>query len=351
MIRPDRIKSEIFGGVGWRQTTLSGYPVIASPNTNASSGLYFQDGTSFVTIQNIYDCQQDSKISDPNFNTYLTQLQESCILEVCQKINNKESDFIQSTNLYPYEKSFSNTIEHSEKFVGFQIDRKKQINILGKINWIELTFDSVATFNIYLYNSNLPKTAIKTVSVTTVANESVIVSLNDWEIADNETFKGGTFYWGYFENDLNGAKAIKKDYELADLQVSTKCHYVTPISMDHSGLIIDITTVEEKSETYGLNFCIDTYNDYTELFIRNKNILFQAIQYQMAERVLNLVRTSIRSNVIERLNKDNINFIDFELYGNKEAGIVGITGKLNRVIDDIRKMFFYKSLISRRTLH
>jgi len=350
MIRPDRIKAEIFGGVGWLQPTLSNYPVIAAPNTNALGGLYFQDATSFCTIQNIYDCQQDSSLSDTNFNLYLKRLQESCILEVCQKITNKKSDFIQSTNLYPFEKSFTDTITPGTNFVYFEIQQNRKVNTSSKINWIELTFNKVATFNIYLYNSNKPITPIATKQVTTVANESVIFALDDFIIADGEAYKGGSFYIGYFEEDLSGAKAIKKNYELADLQVNTICNYITPGKLMHSGTTIDVTTTTETRETYGMNIGIDSYNDYTELFIRNKSILYQAIQYQMSEKVFNLIRTSVRSNGIKRITKEYLNDMGFEMYGNREAGIDGIDGKLKRIINDIINMFFYKPLISKGTL-
>lgn len=351
MIRPDRIKSEMFGGVGWRQTTLTGYPTLNATNLESRSGLIFQDATSFITIQNIYDCQQDSSLIASDFNTYLENLQKAVILETCQKIESGESDFIQSVNLYPYEKIFKNTFEPSGKFVGFKVENTKNINVLSKINWIELAFDSIATFYVYLYNSNKPSNYIKRVEVTTAANESVVVNLEDWELADSETFKGGTFYWGYFENDLGGAKALKKDYELSDYQVSTRCNYVAPVTLEHSGATIDVETIIEKSDTYGLNFCIDSYNDYTELFTRNKSMFYQTIYYQMAEKIYHLINVSVRSNEIERLNKDDVDRMAFELYGNAEAGIVGVMGKLTKIIESLKKTLFYKPLISRGTLH
>lgn len=351
MIRPDKIKTAMFGGVGWRQTTLTGYPVIDENNLENRSGLIFQDATSFITIQNIYDCQQDSGLSDDDFNTYLTNLQNAVILETCQKVGSDESDFIQSTNLYPYEKIFKNTFEPSSRFVGFQIENTKKVNVLSKINWIELAFDSAVTFNVYLYNSNKPNTAIKTQPVTTVANESVVIALNDWELSDESTHKGGTFYWGYFEDDLQGAKALKKDYELSDYQVNTRCNYIVPITATHTGSVIDFGSVIERSGTYGLNFGIDTYNDYTELFIRNKSMFYQSIQYQMAEKIFNLIATTVRSNEIERLNSDNINKFAFEIYGDRDKGIEGINGKLKRSTEDLRRMFFRKPSISRRTLN
>jgi len=350
MIRPDRIKSELLGGVGWRQTTLTGYPVIDAANLISRSGLVFQDACSFVTIQNIYDCQQDDTLSAVNFNTYITNLQNAVILEACQKIESNESDFIQSVNLYPYEKIFNETLEPQNRFVGFKIDSLNKVNILNKISWIELSFDSEATFNLYLYNSNIPSTPIKTQSVTTGANKSVIINVEDWNLVDSATYKGGIFYLGYFESDLAGAKPIKKNYELADLQVSTKCCHIEPVTMDYSSTTINIESLVERNDTYGINFNIESYNDYTELFIRNKSMLYQIIYYQMAEKVFNLIGISVRSNEIERLNKEYINQMGFELYGNRELGIEGIEGKLKRSVDNLKRTLFRKPLIHRSTL-
>lgn len=351
MIRPDKIKTAMFGGVGWRQSTLSGSPVVNAANLESKSGLIFQDATSFITLDNIKSCQEDASISDADFNTYLTNLQNAVILETCQKISSDESDFIQTANLYPYEKTFNTTYDHGTGFVGFQIDCIKRANILSKINWIELSFDSAKTFNVYLYNSNKPKTPVKTKSVTTVANESVIVVLDDWELADDVSYKGGTFYWGYFEGDLDGAKAIKRDYELSNYQVSTRCNNITPITLTYSGTTLDINSGSETSDTFGLNFGIDIYNDYTELFIRNKSMFYQCIQYQMTEKVFNLIASSVRSNNIERITQDNLNNFAFEMYGDREKGIIGITGKLKRSMDNLKKTLFRKPLISRGTLH
>jgi hypothetical protein len=350
MIRPDRVKAELFGGVGWRQGVISGYPVIDAANLASSSGLYYQDGCSFVTTENVYDNQQEVGASDANFNAYLTQLQESAILEVCQKIDNNESDFVQSVNLYPYEKSFSDTITHSGRFVGFEIERRKSVNMLGKIGWVEVAFDTAATFNLYLYNSNKPNAPIVTQEVTTVAGESVVVNLDDWYIADDNTFKGGTFYVGYFEDDLGAAKAYAKNWEASQYQRGTKCHNVYQVSLEHSGTAIDVTSNISPSDTFGLNIGIDIYTDYTELFIRNRAMLYQAIQYQVAEKVFHLISTSSRFNANERANESDKQEMAFEVYGNKELGIEGVNGKLTRTINNLKRTLFRKSRISVSTL-
>lgn len=351
MVRVDRISSGFLGSVGFRQPFNPDFAIVDATNLTSNSQLYYQDGSSFVTIENIKDCQNYPSISNADFNTYLTRMQNQSALKVCQKVIAGQSSFIQDANLYPYEKSFSNTIEPNSKFVGFKVEPYTfNSTKISKVKWIELSFDSAATFYLYLFNSNDPGNYVKRVEVTTAANKSVVVNVNDWFFADDDNHKGGYYYLGYFEDDLAGAKALKKDYELSDNQVVSKYYYIVPVTVDHSGGVLDVTSHDEKSDTYGLNIGISVYTDYTERIISNKSLFYQALQYQMAEEVLNLIRTSIRSNITQRLSKENINSVLLELYGNREAGIEGIDGKLKREIDSIKKALFYKPLIIKSTM-
>jgi len=349
LIRADKIQSSLYGGVGFRQSPILKYAIVDALNLASDSGLFFQDGSGLVTIQNIKETQQAIDISDVDFNTYLKQLQESCIIEVCRKVTKGQSDFIQDKNVYPYQKSFKNTIDNNGSFVGFMIDPTKNLNILSKVSFIELCFNEAVTFDIHLFNSNKPNAPIKTKSITAIANESVVVDLG-WFISDELEYKGGGFYLGYFQDDLGTAKAIKKDYELADWQVSTRCLYIRPMVLSHTGTVIDIESIVDKSDSFGLNLILSTYNDYTELIIRNKSLFWDSIQLQMAEKILNLIKSSIRSNAVTNSLGINLDDINFELYGNVKHEVDGVITGLNASIKDVNKTLFRKSSISKSTL-
>jgi len=87
--------------------------------------------------------------------------------------------------------------------------------------------------------------------------------------------------------------------------------------------------------------------DYTELILKNRNLFWTAIQLQMHEKVLNLIRYSTRSNITERINKE---MVDLELFGNKGLKISGVIDKLNDAISTITKCLFPKSRIMMTTL-
>ena len=344
MIRSDKITTAFFGSVGFRESTLPGIPALSSENKESKSGLFFQDGNFLVELNNIYDCQNDIDITDDNFNALLNNMQNAVILESIRKVSERQSDFIQSSNLYPYEKSFESLLETDGRAVGFQITPCQKNGYILEIPWIELSFDTAKTFNVYLFNSNLPKSPIQTKSVTTVAGESVIADLY-WHITDDSSYKGGKFYLVYFEDDLDGAKAYEKNYELSSYQVSTRFYDVCPVTMTHISKDIDVTSVHEQSETYGLNIGVNVYNDYTELFIRNKSLFYDLIMHQMTEKVLNLMITSTRTNITERINQAKL-----ALYGSTEHGIESSGAKIKRAVEDLKKMLFYQPIISKGTL-
>jgi len=350
MLRHDKIQASIFGLVGWNQPTTSGYDIVDADNLGSTSGLKFQDASALVTIKNVKDCQEDRAVADVAFNTYLSKMQKAVISDVCSKVTQGESDHISSCNLYPFEKNFSDTLDTSNRFIGFKIVPICRNSILSVISQIELAFDLEKTFNVYLYNSN-KKAAIATKSVTTSAGESVIESL-EWYIADDVSYKGGTFYVGYFEDDLNGAKPYKRNYDMSSYQFQLMDFYIEPVYVQHTNKVLDVTEYQSLSDTGGLNIIINVYQDYTELMIRNKNKLAYAIQLSMAAKVLDLVKNSTRSNRTESITDENIKKINLELHGYKDETVYvqGVLSKIGRAIRDLKKDFFYKPRIINATL-
>ena len=336
----NKIQTALFGGVGFRNSTLPEYAIVNEDNQKSESGLYFQDGSELVTIQNIKDSQPNADISEEDFNNLLSNMQRSVILDVVNKVIQGQSDFIASTNLFPFEKTFDTFEVKKGKFVGYEI---KKLGYYAKIPFVELSFDGDATFDLCLYNSNL-KEPIETLQVTTSAGESKVIPL-DWELTDDENYKGGTFYLGYID-DFE-AKACKRDYQSSSVKVNTPYFNVWSVNMSTD---LNKRTKVYDSDSHGLNFGLDVYNDYTELVIRNKSLFWTVIQLQMHQKVLSMIKYSVRNNYIQDKNMMNVKFADLELHGNKELGVVGINDKLQKAIEHIQKALFYKPRIQRRTL-
>jgi hypothetical protein len=342
MISPDKILAKMSNEIGFRGEDLS------LDNQESKSGLMFQDVSPLIDLSYIRETHNETLISSDDFDDLLTSMRQQAVMQVVNKVFQGNQDFVLSTNLYPFEKSFTNLVPRYDKFVGFRIDSTLN-GYACRISWVELSFDTDTEITLYLYNSNKPKTPLKQQTIEVIAGESVAFDL-DWFIGDTATVKGGQYYFGYFDNSIGEANAYKKDHNVSNLAMRSNYYSVSPIALDHEGAEINVRGAVFHSETSGLNLGITVYNDYTELILNNKQLFWQAIQYQMHEIVLSQIKYSNRSNILQRIAADAVKYVDFELYGNPDSKIDGVQTKLNREIENIRKSLFYVPRIRKVTL-
>ncbi|MCP4988944.1 MAG: hypothetical protein GY928_23670 [Colwellia sp.] len=348
MIRPAIIKSLLFGRVGWRQPIIPNSITLSASNLQSDGDSVFQDASPFVSVANIKATCNNPSITEDQLNTYLEDLQKAVIVESVNKVLKGQSSYIESLNLYPRAKSFKNTIDNvNDTFVGFKFEKYTSDTLTSKIDSIELSFSEDKTFNIYLYNTNKLQ-PILTKSVTVKAKESTLIKLSDWFLGDGESYIGGDFYMGYFQSDLGTCKAYKKDWELSNVQVNSKAETITPISLtgDATAKTIDHTDYNATSETHGLNLILNTYTDYTNLVSRNRELFDDLISYAMAARVIDIARATTDTNATEFKLSQNMEALDFELYGDVKQDVKGINAKYSEAIQEVKDVLFYVPQIS-----
>lgn len=341
MIFSDNILQQLVDEIGFRGTSLS------AANQKSNSGLFYQDASPMIDLELIRDVQNDEQITDDGFGTLLQTMKEQAVTQSLSKVFNGKESFLSHVDIYPNEKSFFNTLPKYNKFVGLRLQQVHS-DFMYMIPWVELTFDADTSLTLYLYNSNKPNTPIQTKEINVTGGESTIVELG-WLIRDDLNYKGGTFYLGYFDN-LVAANAYKKDYNAASLRVYSPYYSVEPVRMPYEGSRIDVRYATETSESFGLNIGINVYSDYTNLIYHNKSLFHQLFMFQMHEIVMQKIRYSRRSNIEQRFGNDISKYVDLDLYGNKEAGIVGIEDKLAAEVDNIQKALFPRTRINRKTL-
>ena len=65
--------------VGWKEDlTIEGFEV-STANQTTVSGDFFQDQHTAISLLNIKECQNILKITDAQFNKYLTDLRKICV--------------------------------------------------------------------------------------------------------------------------------------------------------------------------------------------------------------------------------------------------------------------------------
>jgi hypothetical protein len=347
MYQIDQVKTGLFGLIGWRQSTVKDMPTVDAANLATSSGMVYQDYSALVTIQNLYDCQEDSGITDSEFNTLLTNLTKASIVKVLNAVYSSE-DFIENKVLYPYEKDWTNTIDNTTSFVGFEIQCPMRKDLLWTINKIFTSFDSADTVQILLFSSN-KNAALQSQEITTEQLSDKETDL-DWDLSKFDN-AGGKFYIGYLRSGLT-AKAINRDYESANVMACFNTLKIQPIIVTgwNAETLFDVNDIEYEDETYGLNFDITAWKDYTNVIIKNKNKFTNAIGYQVAADVLDLILNATRSNRIERLKEGHILFELEGLVSGDLPRTIGINQKLAAEIKELRENFIEIPPLQRSTL-
>ena len=346
MIQADVINGIAAGVVGWRQPTSSGSPVVTAANIASSSGLYYQDGSYLCTVDNIKAAVDDEAISDANLNVYLTDMSKSGLNKVCHSIFTSD-DFLGGGLLLKHENKFSETIDNDTDFVGFEIDLSKRNDLSVIINNILLEFNAADSVKVLLLNSQV-NAAIKTSTITTVANSQKDTSVR-WAL--NDLSYGGKFYIGYLRSALTG-KAIKRNYELASLQTTFQGVDIRPVKVAgwDAETMFDPEDVTYETDTWGMNFNISVYRDFTEIVKANINRFAEALQLQVCAQAIDLISNSTRSNMAERMSKANA---VLELNGNRfNPNYPEHTGIRSRLAREVRRLkdTYAPSGITRMTL-
>ena len=334
MIDSSQIKG--LGLVGWRASTISGVPTLAAGNIATSSGMYYQDFSSLVTVQNIFKIQGDSVITDDNFNAFLTNLTNAAFVKVLNAIFQND-DYIENRVLYPFENTWTETIDNDTSFVGYEINPNNRRDLIITLNNVFASFSADETVKLLLFHSS-KKEPIDSKELSVLELTDVDTSLS-WNLS-NFKYSGGKFYVGYLRSGLT-TKAINRDWNSANVKSCFNMFKIQPISVNgwDSETLFDVDDVEYESDTYGLNFDITSWKDYTNIILRNKNKFVNCLGLQVAADVLDLIIKSTRSNRIEREIGDSA-FIELEGFINPDLPrTLGINKRLITEIARIKKTF------------
>jgi len=284
------------------------------------------------------------------------------VIQTHKKLSKSTKTFLDSVQLIEGAGRLNDTITPSSRFVGFEIIPRPTNNITSTIDYIGLQFSTAQTaLPVYLYHSS-QNAPIGIFSFTTTSARSF-----DWQSAEDNLSSGnytmpfveysrnidsgGTYYLGYFEDDITGS-AIEKEF--ASCVNSAKYKKVTdwltirPISVSGvSGTnLFDIDDVGYTESSFGLNLSISVKTDVTEMVVSNKTLLTNALGYQFAKDMLNEMLHNPQSRINRNQDNATRNSILYELQD--EQNNYNLNNKMN---DAIEAMEFDFSQISQVLPH
>ena len=323
--------------IGFRQPAGSGAPTLTSAVTTSTSGRYFQDFHSLVTVENIKATMEQPGASDAQLITYLQNLRKANILRALNGVFNDAQVIDQPALVYQRE-GLNDVLEPNEgKFVGLRIEVANIPDAAVQLDSVQLYFDSEVTFDLYLFKDGSP-TPVWTQEVTTEADTLTDVVLTE------KVLNRGIYYLGYFQDDIGSAMAYRQ--QVCD-EVEASYYGIEAMMADATGA----TTFERNQISYteqpiGLNAEISSFKDYTTAIKRKAAMLDELIGLMLSYAVIEQVIYAVRSNAGERILKDQLDKVGIQLDLNGVAPIsdsprvTGLKQRIDREIKRVKESFY-----------
>jgi hypothetical protein len=340
------IMSALYGRVGWREANPDS-PVLSNINTLSKGGRHYQDFHTLVTVDNVRSVMENATATDDQFNSYLETIQRSAILRSVNGLFKGcfASEPISQKVLFRRTWQPNDVpVENKGQFVYLALRLPPKENLGVQVDQIALYFDSDVTFNLYLFHDT-KKAPLSVVEVSAVADTQTLVSLPDMVLNYlSANAMGGTFYVGYFQDDLNGAKAY---YESRECSFSDVYFWTFGEADKTPGEYnFNRRNVRMNNVNYGMNFHISTFRDHTQEIVKKATLFDDVIGLTMAANIVEQVVYSTRSNGTERILKEAIGEFgaQMDLNGTVPVSNVGYIPSLKKRISEeykqLQRAFF-----------
>ena len=289
------VLSALFGRRGWVNTGLSGELVLNTNNQICRSGRTFNNGHghALTTLSNIMAIMENPDANDTQKNAFLESLQRGAILSALNSVFNEPEYVCQAPAFTSDDPNDNDRVANAGKFVGIEIETPATPGLSVRIDSVSFWFDASATFNVYLYHS-AKRTPIWSQSVTVNGMNETVVNLSDVVIsymgAGNT---GGSFYLGYYQNDIGSAKAIR--HACADKIENTPFEVCFIESADTGGNF-NRNQIAETGLPHGLNATFTVFKDYTQTITSQSWLFDNLIGLAMDAKVIDMLLFSKRLN-------------------------------------------------------
>lgn len=309
-----------------------------------SSGRFYELFHPMCTLNNLKSVIDQDLAAEPAFTTFLGDLEQAVIMALLNGIFN-EPQQIESTLIWDRQLRNDNPYSNYGKFVGYRLFIAPGEFAL-QVSRASFIFNGDVSFNLYLFQ-DMKKAPLYTIPVTVTGGDELLLDLQDWILNyTGPLAQGGTFYLGYFQNDLGSVQAL--DQFVTRWNQSLAFGY-SAFEADQVAGQQDFVRIQVPYtyRTYGMNLEVQTYKDFTNRIIKNASLFDEAVGLMMAVVVLGYEAYSTRTNTQERNLKDMAAQLYGDINNSGEAKdinpyVAGLKMQIRREIGRIHKNFFGK---------
>jgi hypothetical protein len=333
------------GLVGWSSSTDAIYDSISSALKASSSGYYVNELPG-VTVALLNYVPVDKSVCD-----YLPAIHNSETLKVIdaflakQKKDLATKELLSNVTLLQGYDDLDKKISQSGRFIGYAITPRESKSIVSKIQQVGFISDAAQSFTLYLYCTNT-KSAIQSKTITISTPDTLEWTTLNWDIYfDSSTYGAGQRYLiGYFESDLT-ANLYESVWTGSQGHIAQRIfgHYmgISPMRFNsgtlNSTYIPDVKYLKSalNCHTPGFNLRFNVKCDITNVLVDHIGMFAQAVQYQVAIRILNDALSNIElNNVTSALqHRERRKELVTEYTGKLHGGLMENVGYIPGIID------------------
>jgi hypothetical protein len=325
-----KIQSGLLGLVGIRQPIDPVYDRFTVAQYASKSGLFVDDVQAF-RVENFVDTIPLVNPTDLNVQQKWLELEKSSISNVMARVFDRPS-YLDRNIIYPnsFDRSKSLTIStDATKFYGYEIKPSIRKNTAFEIESVRFEGAGIGNITVELYHSSqLNPIQFKTIAL--LDDGSLQIEKLNWVVDGSGSDYKGTYFLGFRVPQTFTFAPWARNYSNSNAQANIAELDIKRMECDFP--LNDLSQIIYSSESCGLNFSINVFEDYTDLIIGNKNIFASVVNLQMALSAILGSVYSNRSNRNERFSKEVVALILLQVDGQRGQGLQRIVG-IRELID------------------
>ena len=358
MYNTEKAKECIRGLIGWKDHyDTSEIPSLPAELKKSETGEFYQESHPALRL----DLIKATLPSNRQLTEYLAEVEDGAITKILNDLT--ESKELAKTSktvvandvIYNTEGWINDTIINESRFVGVRFRLMFTIGLKAVINRIALQLtQSQSGLNLYLYHSHKAKYLAKITYTTTQGGQFNWLEISKELHADDKDISGGSFFLGYYQDDLEGqAIQYKKlnwrngycrtcDGGIRQNRYTsiTKYLQMQPFYIPNTNLpankefMFDPTSIIETDDNnWGFNFNISINCDLTNFWCDNRKSLKNALELMVTIKILKNISYSQQINHVEEQLKM---MIIRDLEGDKETNYINLQQQYSRTIKSLK---------------
>jgi hypothetical protein len=322
----------------------------------SDSGLFVNDisGVDLVAVKKCIHINDDLTPSQ-TVTEYLESIFNPEVINLTNKFLQKSKTLLKNKELHKSQTTFNQISEDTEaqngNFRGFLIQLDDSNTVINTIKNAIFQLTETDNFDIFIYDLT-KKVALQTINVTySTATDVLVKTLSDYVLQNTNSQTSKQFLIGVYEHNADIVSTsqlsatnewyqydfFESDYfNMIPIKIAKEYHNYNSISGTY-----DLPNINQICETsYSVfNLELTKESDYTNLIVKFKNNFAEALQYQLALRIIS---DCINTKNFNQVTESQINnwkglqiFLDNKLNGYDFKDDKGNSGHFQGIIEQL----------------